>query len=129
MPAITYTFTNAGHNLIRDGTEGANVPKVLYVALGNSNTAPAVGQTQLGNELFRKAVSTYTNGANPGEIIFSTYIAPTDAVGIDIEEVGWFGGNGALIYANTGVLLARGLWSHNPKSSLESIQITLDLTI
>ncbi len=130
MPTITYTYTNAGHNLLRDGTEGASNPKVLYVALGTDSTAPAVTNTKLGAEAFRKAISTYTNGANPGEIIFSGYISQTDAVGINVAEVGWFGGSSAGTSANTGVLLARGLYSPaHVKTNGESIQVTLDLTI
>src|SRR5258708_32965216 len=68
---------------------------------------------------FRKKIASYTNGTNPGEIIFSAYVAPGDAVGVVIGEVAWFGGN-ANGTANTGILLARGLYSHT-KTNLESI--------
>ncbi len=129
MTAITYTYTNAGHDLLRDGTEGANNPKVLYIALGSSSTAPNITDTRLGAETFRKAVTSYSNGAAHGEIIFSGYIAPGDAVGANVQEVGWFGGSAATGTANTGVLLARGLYAHNPKLATESFQATLDLTI
>ncbi len=126
MPTITYTYTNAGHNLLRDGTSGANNPKVTYIALGTSGTAPAIGDTKLGAEVFRKAVTSYTNGTT-GEVIFSGYIAPGDAVGVAIAEVGWFGGTSAGAGANTGVLLAHGLYAHT-KTATESIQISLDFT-
>ncbi|SRR6266699_1934983 len=126
MPTITYTYTNAGHNLLRNGMEGADNPKIVYVALGTSNTAPAASDTKLGTEAFRKAVTSYTNGST-GEVIFNGYIAPSDAVGVGIQEVGWFGGNGATATANTGVLLARGLYNHS-KLATESIQLSLDFT-
>lgn len=126
MAAIT--ITNAGLNLLRDAISGANNSKFLYFAVGSSTTAPAVSDTQLGNETFRKAVSSYTNGGT-GEVLVSAYLGPTDAVGLDIEEVGVFGGNAASSALNSGVLIAHGLFSHNPKTGLESIILQLDLTI
>ena len=79
MSAIT--ITNAGLNLLRDALDGANNAKITYVALGTSSTAPAVTDTLLGAETFRKAVSTYTNGASTGEILVSMYLGPNDDVG------------------------------------------------
>lgn len=99
---------------------------ITYVALGTSNTAPTTADTQLGAEAFRKRVTAATQGAN-GEILISLYLSPTDAVGIDIEEIGFYGGN-ATSTINSGTLLAHGLYSHNSKVSTESIQVTLDAT-
>jgi hypothetical protein len=123
------TITNAGLNLLRDGTRGANTPTITYVALGTSNVAPTVNDVQLGNEVFRKAVTSWTNGANPGEILIDMYLAPGDAIGDNIQEVGFFGGSSANPSANTGVLLAHGLYAHNPKGNTESITFQMDLTI
>jgi hypothetical protein len=123
----TIQVTDAGANLYRDSSKGSSVPKITYVALGTSTTSPTAADTKLGNEVFRKAVTSYTNGAT-GEILINMYLAPTDAIGDDIEEVGFFGGSSASSAANTGVLLARGLYHHNAKTSLESIQFQLDFT-
>lgn len=122
-------ITSAGLNLLRDGVSGANNSKFLYFAVGSSSTAPSVSDTQLGAETFRKAVTSYTNGGSTGEIIVSAYLGPTDAVGLDIEEVGVFGGNAATTALNSGVLIAHGLFSHNPKTGTESIVLQFDLTI
>ena len=126
MAAIT--ITNDGLNLIRDGLKAGNNPKITYVALGTSSTAPAAGDHTLGAEVFRKAVSSYTNGASNGEILINMYLAPGDTVGTNIQEVGFFGG-AATSSANTGVLLAHGLYAHNPKTAVESIQFQLDFTV
>lgn len=126
--SITMTVTNAGHNLLRDGLQGANTPLITYVAIGSGTTAPAVTDTQLVAETFRKAVTSYANGASAGEVLITLYLAPAEAVGGNIEEVGFFGGSTASGTANTGVLLARGLYVHNPKTSIESIQLQLDFT-
>ena len=127
MAAITIT-TN-GLNMIRDAMQGANSSLIKYVALGSSNVAPTASDSQLGAETFRKAVTSYSNGVNPGEILINMYLAPGDAIGDDIEEVGFFGGATASSLANSGVLLAHGLYSHNPKANTESIQFQLDFTV
>jgi hypothetical protein len=126
MPAIT--ITNAIVNLMRDGLSGATNPVVTYVAVGSSTTAPTTSDTQLGSEFFRKSVTSYVNGST-GEVIISMYLGPGDAVGGNIQEVGFFGGSAATSTSNTGVLIARGLYSHNPKTGTESIQFSLDITI
>jgi hypothetical protein len=126
---MSVTITNVGLDLIRDGLKGANSPIITYVSLGTSTTAPAVTDTALGNEVFRKAVTSYANGASHGEILINMYLAPGDAIGTDIEEIGFWGGASASIALNSGILLARGLFSHNPKTSTESLQFQLDLTI
>ncbi len=124
MSAIT--ITTAGRNLLRDGESGAQNPKITYVALGTDSTAPAVGQTALFAEVFRKAVTSYTNGAN-GEILINMYLAPSDLVGISVQEVAFFGGN-ATKTANSGTMLARGLYAHTHVNT-ESIQFQIDFTI
>jgi hypothetical protein len=127
MSAIT--ITTSGHNLLRDGTTGSQNPKITYVALGTSNTAPSASDTKLGAESYRKAVTSTTNGANPGEVLINMYLAPGDDLSDAIQEIGFFGGN-ATNTPNSGTLLARGLYSHTrPATALESIQFQLDLTV
>ena len=107
---------------------GANNSLITFVALGTGSTAPGVGQTQLAAESFRKAVTSYVNGANPGQVLINMYLGPGDDVGDNIAEIGFFGGSAATGTANTGVMLARGLYSH-VKLASESIQFTLDFTV
>jgi hypothetical protein len=126
MSAIT--ITNAGLNLIRDGLKNANNPAITWVALGTSSTAPAATDTQLGAETFRKAVTIANNGGSPGEILIVMYLAPNEYLA-NIQEVGFFGGSSASSAANSGVLLAHGLYAHNPHVNTESIQFQLDFTV
>ena len=127
MAAIT--ITNVGLNMLRDALSGANTSVITYVALGTDSTTPAAIDTQLGTEVFRKAVSSYATGGSPGEILINLYLSPSDAVGVNIQEVGFFGGHTANSNAGTGILLAHGLYSHSSKLNTESIQFTLDLTM
>lgn len=129
MPTVAMTITNVGLNMLRDGLSGANTSKIAYFAIGSGTAAPSASDTRLSAETFRKAVSSYTNGIASGELVVDVYLAPTDAVGLDIEEVGIFASSSATSAANSGVLLARGLYAHNPKSALESIDLKLDITL
>lgn len=121
------TITNAGNNLFRDSLSGANSDLIKYVALGTSSTPPAATDTQLGSEVFRKPVSSFTNGASVGEVLVNAYIASNEAVGQSIAEIGFFGGSSATSTTNTGVLIAHGLYSLVSKTNLQSLQIQFDL--
>lgn len=123
----TATLTNAGLNLLRDARRGLVTDiSVKYVAVGTGSTAPAATDTQLQTEVFRKALTSSSNGAAAGEGIFTLYLSPQDVVGTAIAEVGWFAGSSASGTANSGVLIARGLYSHT-KTANESVNIPFDL--
>lgn len=127
MVAIALTID--GHNLIRDSASGVDRFIITHFALGSSNTAVGSSDHTLGNEQFRKAISSFANGGSTGEIIISVYVAAGDAVGLNIQEIGIYGGNSASSIANSGVLIARALYvpSTNPKTALISLQLSLDL--
>lgn len=121
------TVTNAGLNLIRNSMSNTDDDAITYVALGTSNTAPTVTDVTLGNEVFRKKITSYTVGVT-GEVLINCYIAPGDAIGVVIAEIGFIGGNAATSAPNTGVLFAHGLYSHT-KTNIESLQIQADIII
>lgn len=118
-------ITNAGKNLDRDGYAGTITDRTLkWVGVGTSSTAPAVTDTQLGAETFRKAMTSYAAGST-GVMVSTCSIAPGDIVGTVIQELGWFAGATATGTANTGVMVARVLYSHTKTSSeILSIQRT-----
>jgi hypothetical protein len=124
MPAIQKT--DAGLNLLRDGESGAQNPKVTYVAIGSGSATPLTTDTTLQNETFRKTITSYTVGTT-GDITVNATLGNSDAVGANIQEVGFFGGN-ATSTRNSGVLVGRGLFAHNPKLASESIPFSLDIT-
>lgn len=125
----TATVTNAGLNLLRDSMRGVlNNTQILYVAVGTGSTAPAATDTQLQTEVFRKALTSSSNGAAAGEGVFTLYLSPQDVVGTAIAEVGWFAGSSATGTTNSGVLVARALYSHT-KTANESINVAFDITL
>jgi hypothetical protein len=123
------TITNAGLNLLRDSMKGTGSPIIKYVAFGSGTASPSASDTKLVTEFFRKAITGYANGASNGEIIVNAYVGAGDMVGANIQEIGFFAGPSATLSINSGILIARGLYSHNPKTNTESIPITLDLSL
>jgi len=114
-------ITDVGKNLLRDVLNGTVTDGTIkYVALGSNNTAPAGGDTKLGNEFFRKQVTKQETGVT-GKLITTVFIAPYEA-NQQIEEIGWFAGTGATSTKDSGVLIARVLYSKS-KTELESLQI------
>ena len=114
-------ITDAGLNFIRDLLLGEiSDGQIKQVALGKDNTAPAAGDTTLGNEEFRKVVTIQEeDGTGRAETI--VYINPTEA-NFQIEELAWFAGSEATSTPGSGVMIARVLYS-KLKTELESIQI------
>ena len=128
MAAVT--ITNAGLNLLRDAINGVPVSTtVTYIAIGTSSTAPAATDTQLGAEVFRKRTTAWANGGAFGEGLITMYLSPSDSGGTVITEVGWFAGNTATMTPNSGIMIARALYSHTHIVNQESIQFQLDSII
>jgi len=114
-------IVNVGLNMVRDALDTAAFDaEIKRIALGTDNTAPALTDTQLGAEVFRKIVTSTSTPAT-GQLLTVWYIAPAEAVAA-IEEIGWFAGVAAGAAPNSGILVARVLYSHN-KTALESIQV------
>lgn len=92
--------------------------QIRYLAVGTGTNAVTGTETQLQTEVYRTPVTTTNNPSNG--VLYTTFnILETEYVG-QIEEVGIFCGTSATPTANTGILLARLLWSHN-KTSGEKI--------
>lgn len=115
---------NVALNMARDGLYGPGGAQDLEIkvfGIGSNNTAPALTDTQLGTETFRKA-RTSQSKPGTGQQTYVQYIDPTEAIGV-IEEFGWFAGAAAQVgVANSGILVSRILYSR-VKTGLESIQI------
>ena len=121
-------ITSAGKNLLAESLRNASLDaEIKFISLGSDNTAPSSGDTTLGNETFRKAVTSQTAGGSVGVTITNLYVAPEEAVGT-IEEIGFHSGSSASSTTDSGVLFARVLYSRT-KTAVESIQIERTDTI
>lgn len=121
-------ITNLLFNLYRDALAGdwGNIldAKIKHIAIGRDDgtiLALAVTNTQLGNEVFRVAI-TDEDVSVTAQYKSIFYLAPDEAIGA-IEELGWFAGIASLDQPNadTGTLIARVFWVHT-KTAVESIQ-------
>jgi hypothetical protein len=67
---------------------GSNNCDITYTAVGTDATAPALGDTTLGTELDRKAVTTISNSGT--QVLISTFFGASEAIGT-LTELGYFG--------------------------------------
>ncbi len=118
-------ITIVGLNLIRDLLEGLEADgEIKVLGIGDDNTVPTTADTILGNEIYRKAITSFSEPGD-GQLKTITYVSPAEAVGL-IEELGWFAG--ALANpawpggADSGIMISRILY-HRNKTNLESIQV------
>ena len=121
-------IVDTGLNMLRDAKDGAiSDCEIKYVAFGGTATAVDHAQIKLTSEFFRKVMTSKTPGA-VGILVSTVYIAPYEANVPKIEEIGWFAGVGATIAADSGIMVARVLYSH-AKTALESLQVVRTDTI
>ena len=102
----------------------ANEGQITYGAVGTDNTAPTVGDTTLGTELARKAVSSSSYSSNV--ITINTFFTTAEANGA-IEEIGMFG-EAAAAAADSGTMFNHALESITKdvtKTLLLEVQITV----
>lgn len=116
-------------NAIRDMYRGSMVNdlEIKYLAWGSDDTANDPSQTTLISEFGRKQVTAQEDG-DDGEVITTTYIAPSEGNDETIEEIGWFAGASATSTPDSGILVARILYSRD-KTDLESLEIERTDTI
>jgi hypothetical protein len=104
---------DAGLNMIRDVLSGTiSDAEIKYVALGSDATEPANSQTQLVAEEFRKIVTSQTDDpVTVGVLHTELFISDAEANSFKTEEIGWFAGAAAGAGADTGIMVARVLYS------------------
>jgi len=95
--------------------------KIKYMAWGKSDTANSPDQTTLVDEFGRKQVTEQESGGD-GVNTTTVYVAPYEGIEYTIEELGWFAGPNATSAKDSGILLARVLYSR-AKTGAESLQI------
>lgn len=117
-------FVTLGKNSIADRLRGADTGRITYCAIGTGTTAPALGNTQLVSESFRKLISVSSSSANV--TTFETFLNESEGNGT-ISEAGLFG-NLATNTANSGTLFCRTLVSR-VKTSSDTLSIIWNVTI
>lgn len=127
---IKNTITNSALDEMIKGLYGS-VPniKIEQLALGTGTNAPSASNTTLQTETYRIS-DTALGRSNIGEVTSEFVLTGTEYLAVVpsgvINEIGIFGGTGALTYSggvgiDTGTLIARVLWSYTIASVDEDI--------
>jgi len=98
---------------------------LTYTAIGTGTAAPAVGDTTLGTETARKAITLRERAANV--LLLQTFFPAADC-NVFLKEVGVFGHSTASATPDSGVLFARTLLSYDNSGGSPS-DLTLDWEI
>lgn len=99
----------AGKVLVADFLAGETRTGLNYHAIGTSTTAPAAGDTALGTEAARKAVTSISRSSV--SVLISTFYTAAQST-FNIKEVGIFG-NGATAAAGSGTLFSHAAQSED----------------
>lgn len=100
-----------------------NVMRITHCALGSNATAPTNADTQLGTEVYRNTIFSFSNAAN---IAYATgFFTTTETSGTYAEAAVFANGTGT---ANSGILVSHVLLPIT-KSSSETLTLQWTLTI
>jgi hypothetical protein len=114
----------AGKNHIADALSSAPGQAAMgWMAVGTGSTAPAAGDTLLGAEIDRNALTSRTDATN-----VVTYVgdwAAGDATNAAIAEAGIFN----IVTANTVTMLARATFTAINKGASDTLKITWTVTV
>lgn len=119
--------TTVGKESIASALKGTTVNNqgiITYCALGLDDTAPALGNTDLGSELARKAVSVRSVANNIAT--FQTFFTTSEAIGA-LKEAGLFGDDASAV-ANSGTLFCHAAIDRT-KSSSDTLTLTWTVAI
>ena len=99
---------------------------LTYHAIGTSSTAVVSGNTQLGAEYNRLAITSKSRNGNV--LTFSTFFTAAQSAA-SIQEAGLFGHNTASTASNSGILFNRYLVALNNTASLYDITCEYKLSV
>lgn len=115
-----------GKNLLRDFLRGIAVTGLSRFAIGTNSPPVAVaqGNTQLGSEVHRGAITSMT--ADVSKLTVDYYLPSGAANGSTLVEAGLFG-NGATDVANSGTMYSRATFTGIVKNATKAVTFTWDL--
>lgn len=113
----------SGRNLLRDvlgGTVGTTAAAIMHIAVGTSGTAPAVGNTALGAEVYRQVITG--TSTTDGSLNVQGYLGSSEANGNTLAEAG--------LFATNGTMVARALFDTPiEKTTTQTVSLSWDLNI
>ena len=106
------------------GNVANNKGQITFCAVGTGTNAPALGNTTLQTEIYRKQISV--RGSELNIASFKTFFNQTEANGV-LKEAGLFG-ESATSTANSGTLFARTVFNKT-KTSSDTMTLTWTITV
>jgi len=117
---IDNLVVTTGKNYIASRMVGTSSTVMSHMALGTDNTSPAAGDTALGSEAGRVAMSAFTASTN---IVTATATFPAGTATGALTEAG------ILNASSSGDLLCRTTFSVVNKAAGDSVAITWTITV
>lgn len=102
---------------IKAAVRASVIAEGTHMAVGDDDTTPSAGDTDLGNEIVRKALQEYTEGTS--DVILSLWLSSVEGNGEALAEVGLFDAGAA------GNLLVRNIFTVINKTT--SIEVWIDI--
>ena len=115
-------FCDSGRNSLLNRMAGESKGEITYLALGDDNTAVKITDTALGNELYRKAV---TSSSASGLTFSSSTFIPSTEGNHAYKEMGLYGDD-ASAALESGTLFTH-LLINETKSAGQSVTIDYDV--
>jgi len=103
----------------------SNATSVIgWIAIGDSATAAAAGQTALiGTELFRSATTVSGGTPSTSTVLYETTFGPGQGTSASIQEAGLFNASSA------GTMLARTTFAPISKGASDSLNVSWTVTV
>lgn len=121
---VNNMFVTAGKYSVAQGLRDVNKGMITYCALGTGITAPALADTQLQTEIFRKLISVRSTVNNT--TTFQTFFTTSEGNGI-LREAGLFGDDATAI-SGSGILFARAA-INRVKSLSDTLTLSWAITV
>lgn len=110
----------AGKNFVASRMKDATATAMSHMGIGSGSSAAAAGDTALGNQLDRNALTSTTVTNN--EVVYAATFAAGEGTGA-VTEAGIFNA------ASSGTLLCRTVFSTVNKGAADSLAITWTVTV
>lgn len=111
---------SAGKDFVASRMKDATTTAMSHLAIGSGSSAAAAGDTALGNQLDRNALTSTTVTNN--EVVYAATFAAGEGTGA-VTEAGIFNA------ATSGTLLCRTVFSTVNKGAADSLSITWTVTV
>lgn len=113
----------AGRDLIASRLKNATAAALSHFAVGTGTATPAPGNTTLGTEVYRDAITSFTLSAGTGTWEIQYFLPDTQANGNTLTEAGVFNA------ASSGTMFCRAVYPPISKTSDKSVTYVWTFTL